>query len=261
MTVGMAANAVCRRIPPLANEKGSLIEVKLIQSVHSSLADGIIRAYRDYAPVVLFPGNHLFHYLAANHRQRIVMVSNVYVFLRFGGVLFAASFAAAAAPISPEELFDPGRAHRIHIKMSAERWDLLQPGAAAQKASAVTNLAQVKAAGVRLRPGSAAGSYAYVLCDMEFDGKRVADVGLRFKGNSSYSVSATTLRRPMKLDFDRFTEGKRFAGVESFNLSNTSFDPSQVREALAFSRTRWDRRSPESSEHLVTYSPGIYGGE
>ena len=55
-----------------------------------------------------------------------------------------------------------------------------------------------------LPPGSQSGAYAYVLCDMEFDGKRVADVGLRFKGNSSYSVSSTTLRRPMKLDFDRF---------------------------------------------------------
>jgi hypothetical protein len=38
----------------------------------------------------------------------------------------------------------------------------------------------------------------------------------------------------MKLDFDRFAEGKRFAGVESFNLSNTSFDPSQLRETLGF---------------------------
>src|SRR5258706_5946265 len=117
--------------------------------------------------------------------------------------------------------------------MSGEGWDLLQPGAGAQKAAAVTNLAQARAAGVRLRPGSPA-SYAYVLCGMEFDGQQVPDVGLRFKGNSSYFVSATTLRRPMKLDFDRFAEGKRFAGVESFNLSNTSFDPSQVREALAF---------------------------
>jgi len=122
--------------------------------------------------------------------------------------------------------------------MPAERWDLLQPGAGAQKAGGITNRAQAREAGVRVRPvlppGAQSSAYAYVLCDVELDGKRAKDVGLRFKGNSSYSVSSTTLRRPMKLDFDRFSEGKRFAGVESVNLSNTSFDPSQVRESLAF---------------------------
>src|SRR5258705_9266917 len=144
------------------------------------------------------------------------------------------TYVSAAAPRSAAQLFDPGRAHRIELKMSAEGWDLLQPGAAAQKAASATNRAQAKAVGVQLRSGSPATAYAYVLCEMEFDGKRLADVGVRFKGNSSYSVSATTLRRPFKLDFNRFAEGKRFAGVESINLSNTSFDPSQVREALAF---------------------------
>ena len=152
----------------------------------------------------------------------------------FCWVLFAVSIAAGAgADASPRELFDPGRAHTIQIKLSKEGWDLLQPGAGAAKGAMITNRAQARTAGVRLRSVQP-GSYAYVLCEMEFDGKRCADVGLRFKGNSSYAVSSGTLRRPMKLDFDRFAEGKRFAGVESFNLSNTSFDPSQVREAIAF---------------------------
>jgi len=182
----------------------------------------------------ILPAIILFIIWLAHHRQTIVMVRIFHALLYLSCLLFAASLASmAAGPISPRELFEPARAHTIQIKMSGERWDLLQPGAGAQKASAATNLAQAKAAGVRLRSGSPP-SYAYVLCDMELDGKQVADVGLRFKGNSSYAVSATTLRRPMKLDFDRFAEGKRFAGVESFNLSNTSFDPSQVREALAF---------------------------
>ena len=116
--------------------------------------------------------------------------------------------------------------------MSGERWDLLQPGAGAQKASGITNREQAKAVGVRLHSGSP--TYAYVLAELEFNGRRVPDVGVRFKGNSSYSVSAGTLRRPMRVDFDRFVEGGRFAGVETLNLSNTTFDPSQVREVLAF---------------------------
>jgi hypothetical protein len=152
-------------------------------------------------------------------------------------VVFSCSSIAAAplappAPVSPGEVYDPFRTHTIHLKLSSEGWNLLQPGAGAQKAAGLTNREQGKIAGVRLRPSSP--SYAYVLGEMEFDGRRIADIGLRFKGSSSYSVSAETLRRPMRVDFDRFIEGGRFAGIETLNLSNTSFDPSQVRESLAF---------------------------
>ena len=153
------------------------------------------------------------------------------VIVRLFMLFFAGS--AAASTLSSGDIFDPTRVHKIHIKLSAEAWDLLQPGVGATKASGVTNRTQAKGAGVRLRPNSS--GYAFVLCQMEFDGRQIPDVGLRFKGNSSYSVSSTTLRRPMKIDFDRFVEDKRFAGIESLNLSNTSFDPSQVRENLAFS--------------------------
>jgi hypothetical protein len=148
-------------------------------------------------------------------------------------VLCSASVVAAPpAPVAPGEVYDPFRSHTIHIKLSSEGWDLLQPGAGAQKAGGITNREQGKIAGVRLRPTSP--TYAYVLGEMEFDGRRIADIGLRFKGSSSYSVSAETLRRPMRVDFDRFVEGGRFAGIETLNLSNTTFDPSQVRESLAF---------------------------
>lgn len=148
-------------------------------------------------------------------------------------VLFCTSVAAAPrVPVSPGEVYDPVRAHTIHIKLPSAGWDLLQPGAGAQKAGGITNREQGKIAGVRLRPASP--TYAYVLGEMEFDGRRIADIGLRLKGNSSYAVSAETLRRPMRVDFDRFVEGGRFAGIETLNLSNTSFDPSQVRESLAF---------------------------
>ena len=66
-----------------------------------------------------------------------VIVRNVHTLVALCCVLFAASvWTRAATRVSPGELFDPGRAHRIEIRMSAEGWDLLQPGAAAQKAAA-----------------------------------------------------------------------------------------------------------------------------
>src|SRR4051812_9788482 len=107
---------------------------------------------------------------------------------RLSALLAFLSLAAARRPaLSPADVFDPGRAHTIHVKLSADGWDLLQPGAAAQKMPVATNGVQGKISGVRLR-AKAPASYAYVQGEIEFDGRRIPDVGLRFKGNSSYSV-------------------------------------------------------------------------
>src|ERR1051325_357861 len=165
------------------------------------------------------------------------------------------------APVSPGELYDPRRAHTIQIRVSAEKWDLLQPSAGVGKASGATNREQGKIIGVRLRPNSPV--YAYVLSELEFDGHLIPEVGLRFKGNSSYSVSAATLRRPMRVDFDRFLKAGRFAGVESINLSNTTFDPSQLREALGFWLfQKLDVPAPRTGHALVYLTvPGKYARE
>jgi hypothetical protein len=93
------------------------------------------------------------------------------------------SFSLAGAPgvpDSPKAVFDPGRAHAIQIKMSAEAWDLLQPGNGQKKATPGATREQGIEAGVRLRRGSS--GYAYVLSELEFDGQGLDDVGIRFGG-------------------------------------------------------------------------------
>src|SRR6266513_6029587 len=92
-------------------------------------------------------------------------------------------FAARAAA----EVFNSEKAHTIQISMSGEAWEAMQPGNAGKKALAKGTREEGRTAGVRLRPGGP--GYAYVISEMDFDGKKIADVGIRFKGNSSYSVS------------------------------------------------------------------------
>jgi spore coat protein H len=137
----------------------------------------------------------------------------------------------------------------------------MQPGAGGPKAAMATNRELGRIAGVRVRPTSP--TYAYVPGELDIDGRHIREAGLRFKGNSSYSVSGDTLRRPMRVDFDRFEAGARFAGVESFNLSNTSFDPSQVREALAFWLFRTLDVPASRTGHALVYFtvPGKYERE
>lgn len=150
-------------------------------------------------------------------------------------VLLLTIATLSRAATTPDRLFDPTTAHTIHVRLSADDWALLQPGAAAgalreaQKKS--PSAPPTTLPGVSIPAGE---SFAYVAADVEFDGETLKDVGLRFKGNFTYSVSAATIRRPMKLDFARFTPGRKFAGVSTLNLSNQASDPSQLRETLAF---------------------------
>jgi hypothetical protein len=153
--------------------------------------------------------------------------------LAFGLILSMGGAAIAQTEFnSPKDVFDLERAHTIHIKMSADAWEKMQPGAAAGKIAPNATREEAKKAGVSLRPNGS--GYGFVLSEIEFNGHRIADVGIRFKGNSTYSVSAHTIRRPMKVDFDRFVEGGKFAKIKTLNLSNTTFDQSHMREAISF---------------------------
>src|SRR5258706_15342351 len=87
--------------------------------------------------------------------------------------------AEAAAPRSPEDIFDATRVHVIHLRISAEGWKIMQPGAAMPRRSKRTPAtAQAVVDGdVRLRTGEPRARDAYVGGENEFDGERVADLG------------------------------------------------------------------------------------
>ena len=172
--------------------------------------------------------------------------------------------AEVTAPPSAKELFDPTRVHAIHLRISAEGWKLLQPGAVTHKPSKRSAPAtQPNKDDVRTISGAAGARFAYVRSDIYFDGERVSDLGIRLKGNSSYSVSASSPRRPFKLDFERFVDGRHFAGLSSLNLNNAAFDPSQARETLAFELFReMSVPAPRTGSSLVYLSvPGLYDHE
>src|SRR4051812_48757932 len=86
--------------------------------------------------------------------------------------------AEATAPRSPEDVFSSTRVHTIHLRISADGWKMLQPGAATPRRSkrAPATTQAVDAEDVRLRPGAAWARYAYVRASIEFNGEHVADL-------------------------------------------------------------------------------------
>lgn len=103
-------------------------------------------------------------------------------------------------------------------------------------------------------PGAGPGGrprteYPFVHADLALYGQALKDVGVRFKGNSSYRNFPRGSERPLKLDFNRFVKGQKLFGQAQLNLSNNFMDPSQTRRwrtrsagRLAFRRRGWCTR-------------------
>jgi spore coat protein H len=156
-------------------------------------------------------------------------------------VLIAPVALAGPAPAQADDFFTAERVHTIHLRVTAERWQMMQPTRSSGLARllglggpAPTTQKAPAVEGERLAASPFGNQYAYVKAAVRINGQALDDVGLRFKGNSSYSWSGGPLRKPYKLDFNRFLEKQRFLGLASLNLHNNAFDPSQMREALSY---------------------------
>jgi hypothetical protein len=64
------------------------------------------------------------------------------------------------------------------------------------------------------------------------DGVRHRDVGVRFRGNTSFSSVAAGLKRPLQLKFDEVHEGQNVEGYRTLNLLNGINDPTSLRTYL-----------------------------
>ena len=70
--------------------------------------------------------------------------------------------------------------------------------------------------------------------DCSVDGKTYKKVGVRYVGDITYFASAQRLKRPLKIEFNRFAD-QQFHGLTSLQLHAMPMDPAKAREVLAFS--------------------------
>ncbi len=76
--------------------------------------------------------------------------------------------------------------------------------------------------------------YTYARAKITIDGQRFDDAGLRFKGNSSFRATGPRLKKPFKIDLNRFTKGQKLHGRTKLNLSNSFLDPAFMKEKLGY---------------------------
>lgn len=164
-----------------------------------------------------------------------------------------------------EAVFGQTRIWKIHLQVTAENWKAMQPPAgggfpgfgpppgggglpggppragnrppsesAGPPAATPPAPAPAPGAPAAFRPGSFGFEFEYVKAEVELNGEAFHDIGLRFKGNGSYMLSAASRKRPFKIDFNRFEADQRFYGLQQLNLHNNVMDPTHVRQALSY---------------------------
>jgi spore coat protein CotH len=139
---------------------------------------------------------------------------------------------------SSARVFGLDKVWSMHLTIAANEWEKMQPkggrgfggfGGPPRPAEKRTEGGQGKK--VRSMFGI---EFEYVKGDLEIDGRTYKDVGVRYKGNSSYATSQGRLKRPFKIDLNRHVEDQTFEGEKKLTLNNNVMDASAAREVLSY---------------------------
>lgn len=188
--------------------------------------------------------------------------SRLVIVLLAWAALLGPSHAAAPAtvrssPDGPGSVFGLTRLWNMHLTVTARDWETMQPRRGGLGPAGVPGKAGDDGRIVRSQFGF---DFEYVRGDLEIEGVRLPNVGVRFKGNSSYALTARVLKRPFKIDLDRYEPGQTFRGLKMLALNNNIMDASLSREALGYQLYRdAGVPAPRTAFALLTLTvPGKY---
>lgn len=120
----------------------------------------------------------------------------------FGGVGVKAEYTS--------KLFDTDEIIQVDIRMDADEWDKMLQNAISEE---------------------------YYVCDVVINGKKIQNVAIRPKGNTSLSAIAMdpdSDRYSLKLEFDHFVEGQTCCGLDKLILNNNYADATNMKEAVIY---------------------------
>ncbi len=97
-------------------------------------------------------------------------------------------------------------------------------------------------------------------CDLKIDGVTFKDVGVRFRGNSSYwGLPSSSLKRAFKISIDEYVPDRKFQTYKTLNFNNNFADPSWMREIVSYSIFQKFMPTPKSN-FIHLYINGVSWG-
>ncbi len=161
-----------------------------------------------------------------------------------GAIACVLWLAVAAAPrqqsptvatdVTAADFFNPLRVWTVELTMTASAWTAIQPRTDARARNSAERFQGADGA----RNGLAAAQgieFNYTHADLFLDGRRLPDVGLRYKGNGTYRNAARgNGKYSLKIDLNRYVRGQKLGGLTTINLQNNVTDASWMNEVLAY---------------------------
>ncbi len=99
---------------------------------------------------------------------------------------------------------------------------------------------------------------AYLEAAIEWGPHKFSSIGVRFKGNSTYTVNSK--KKPFRLKLNEFVKGQKIEGVGAFNLNNAFGDASFVREVEYYELARAAGLRTPRSGFAALYINDVYWG-
>ncbi len=87
----------------------------------------------------------------------------------------------------------------------------------------------------------------FIPADLILDGIAYPNVGVRYRGNSSYTAIGTSKKKPFEISLDEYVPDRSHQGYETFNLNNGYRDPTFVREVICFWMFRQFMPAPKAN--------------
>jgi hypothetical protein len=97
----------------------------------------------------------------------------------------------------------------------------------------------------------------YAPAKLSIDGVIIDTLGIRYKGFNSWWHS---VKKPLKIDLNRYRPGQEYDGLKKFNLHNGSGDPSFVRENLDYNILRSLGIKAPRTSYAQVYMDTVYIG-
>jgi len=98
----------------------------------------------------------------------------------------------------------------------------------------------------------------YIMGHVTIDGELVDSVGVRFKGFTSYPYDSD--KKPVKIDFNKYVNSKRYDGLRKLNLNNAFGDPSFQRDVLCYKMLReMGVKAPRTAWAKVSFQGEYWG--
>ncbi len=148
--------------------------------------------------------------------------------------LFPLAFLCLANTLSAQNFYEPATLQEIKITFFQNNWD-----AKLDSLKAIDN-----------------GDYLLAK-SVEINGQLFDSVGVKYKGNSSYS--ANNAKNPLHIELNFVKKGQNYNGVKDIKLGNGFSDPTFVREPLSYEIARKYMDAPRAN-HAKVWMNGTYWG-